>query len=334
MISLDSVGGWSIGESHYDFHCPVASTCFATGLLLTGSKMSVTLLDARSDSLTVTWPRIKQARRYILEFRTSETAWERLSDDIRQTQVRKRHLDPNFEYFFRVAAVFNDGFGEWLFHEEGFFPLTQEAEEYAMAPPRVRNVETECLAITWDRVRSAYAYELQMRENIGGAEWLTVGDNIETTEVIKRRLISRNGYMFRVRPLNGEYDEAFSAPSDTKLASPVMKTIRDATIDPKATDDYSMAAPWVKNAGPQALLLHWVQFDGATGYEIQMRENNRKGKWVTIAEKYAGTQVKKNNLTSINGYQFRVRPLGTRESRFSAPSYGAVASQASARNSR
>ena len=297
--------------------------------------MSITLLDARSDSLTVSWPRIKRARLYILEFRTSETAWERLSDDIRQTQVRKRHLDPNFEYFFRVAAVFDDGFGEWLFHEEGFVPLTQEAEDYAMAPPTVRNAEADCLVITWERVHSAHAYELQMRENIGGAEWFIVGDNIKTTEVKKRHLDSRNGYMFRVRPLNGEYDEAFSAPSDAKLAlAAPNKPTRDATIDPKASDDYSMAAPWVKNAGPQALLLCWLQFDGATGYEIQMRENNRKGKWVTIAAKYAGTQVKKNNLTSINGYQFRVRPLGTREARFSAPSYGAVASQASAGNSR
>jgi hypothetical protein len=294
---------------------------------MAGIRKNIVLLDARSDSLTVTWPGIKRAQAYVLEYRTSETDWELLSDSLKQTQVRKNNLDPDFEYFFRVAAVFPDGRGRWLTHDEGFLPLTPEAEDYAMDPPTVRMVEHEGLLIHWEEVQEAYAYELQMRENIGGMEWVTIADEIEATEMTRRHLNSRFGYMFRVRPLDGKFDEAFSAPSDVKLAIS-NKPIRPATIDPKASDDYSMAAPWAKSAGPQAILLCWRSFKGATGYEIQMRENTRKGKWMTIAENFAGTEVKKKNLTSITGYQFRVRPLGTRETRFSAPSYGAIASQA------
>ena len=95
-----------------------------------------------------------------------------------------------------------------------------------------------------------------------------------------------------------------------------------------------MAAPWVKNAGPQSLLIRWVKFNGATGYELQMRENTKKGTWTTIAGNLSGTEVKKKNLTNIAGYQFRVKPLGTRETRYSAQSYAAIASQAPVRNAR
>lgn len=292
-------------------------------------------MDARSDSLTISWPGTKLATCYILECRTADTDWEVLSENLTQTQVRKKNLDPEFEYFFRVAAVFDDGPGEWMFHEEGFFPLTEEEEEYAMAAPRVRKLENECLVISWDPVDDAYAYELQMRENTGGAEWFTIANELEVTEVKKRHLKSRVGYMFRVRPLNGEYDEAFSPSSAVHIAVNVPKSqASSATVSPQASTDYSMAAPWVKNAGPQALLIRWVTFNGASAYELQMRENTKKGKWTTIAASLSGTEVKKKNLTNIAGYQFRVKPLGTSETRFSAPSYGAIASQAPARNSR
>ncbi len=243
-------------------------------------------------------------------------------------------LQHECEYFFRVAAIFDDGAGEWMYQEEGFSPLTEEEEEYAMAPPKIRKLENECLVISWDPVEDAYAYELQMRENTGGAEWFTIADEIEVTEVKKRRLKSKFGYMFRVRPLNGEYDEAFSAPSEVNIACSGSKSQPGARVAPQAAEDFSMAAPWVKNAGPQALLIRWIKYDGASGYELQMRENTKKGDWTTIAANLSGTEVKKNNLTSVSGYQFRVRPLGTRETRFSAASYGAIASQAPARNAR
>jgi len=296
--------------------------------------MSIILLDARCHSLTISWPGTALAQGYILEHRTGDTDWEVLSKNLRQTQVKKKNLDPDFEHFFRVAAIFHDGRGEWMDHEEGFYPLTEEEEEYAMEPPKVRKPEKDCLVISWKRVEDAYAYELQMRENTGGAEWFTIAEETEVVEVKKRHLKSKVGFQFRVRPLNGEYDEAFSPPSEVKVPVAAPKAQGAATVTPQANEDYSMSAPWVKNAGPQALLVRWNTFDGATGYELQMRENKKKGTWATLAENLSGTEVKKKNLTSLDGYQFRVRPLGTRETRYSAPSYGAIASQAPARNTR
>eukprot|EP00934_Nitzschia_sp_Nitz4_P007094 Nitzschia sp. Nitz4//scaffold27_size158506//154007//154948//NITZ4_002628-RA/size158506-processed-gene-0.62-mRNA-1//1//CDS//3329545572//7084//frame0 len=310
--------------------------------------MSIVLVDASADALTISWPGTSLADGYVLEFRTSETNWERLSDDVRLTQVKKKNLDPLLEYYFRVAAWIDDGPGEWMTHEEGFYALTAEEAEYAMAAPVVKVLEPGCLIAKWESVEGAYAYELQMRVNEGGADWFTVADELDATSAKKRNLTSPSGYCFRVRQLNGEYDEAFSPPSEAKVAvapvgrkspkSGVRKQHQPAAPTPASAppnmDDYSMPAPWVKNAGPQALLIRWTPIEGATGYELQMRENKTKGEWATIAANLSGSEVKKKNLTSKLGYQFRVRPLGIYEDRFSIPSYGAIASQAPVRGGR
>ena len=48
--------------------------------------------------------------------------------------------------------------------------------------------------------------------------------------------------------------------------------------------------------------------DDDGGYELQMRENKPGMEWTTIASSIKGTEVRKKNLTSAAGYQFRVRP--------------------------
>jgi thiol-disulfide isomerase/thioredoxin len=55
-----------------------------------------------------------------------------------------------------------------------------------------------------------------------------------------------------------------------------------------------------------------------------MRENNGGSQWSTIASSLSGTEVKKKNLTSDLGYQFRVRPAGS-DTPFSSPSDSIVA---------
>jgi hypothetical protein len=88
-----------------------------------------------------------------------------------------------------------------------------------------------------------------------------------------------------------------------------------------------MAQPWCKNAGAKhSILVIWQTIDGAKGYELQMRENKKSGVWATIAPNVQGTEVKKKNLPSKNGYQFRVRPIGhSSYPNFSQPSYTAIA---------
>jgi len=60
-------------------------------------------------------------------------------------------------------------------------------------------------------------------------------------------------------------------------------------------------------------------------YELQMRENGGGDIWKTVAPALGGTEVRKKNLISDRGYQFRVRPVapsGDAEAPFSSPSEG------------
>merc|ERR1719464_750126 len=75
----------------------------------------------------------------------------------------------------------------------------------------------------------------------------------------------------------------------------------------------SIPAPNVSVGGNQTLLVSWSSDAGAaTRYELQMRENNGGERWKTLSSSLSGTEVKKKNLISPFGYQFRVRPrIGT-----------------------
>ena len=82
---------------------------------------------------------------------------------------------------------------------------------------------------------------------------------------------------------------------------------------PRARVDPSTASP-----SPNSYVAHvsWepYQTDGGDdalvlGYKLQMRENVGTSGWITVAPCLTGTEVRKKNLTSSNGYSFRVRPV-------------------------
>ena len=183
---------------------------------------TIIAIDARSTSLTVTWPGTEGAARYMLEYRTADKEdFELLSDKLTQTQARKRNLAPSQQYFFRVAAITNDVDADglmWVTHPEAIATLSSEQESSAMAAPTALNSgSNEALHISWNKSDGAAGYELQMRENQGGAEWKAIAPSLSGTEVKKKNLTSKFGYQFRVRPA-GDDMAPFSAPSDTVVA--------------------------------------------------------------------------------------------------------------------
>jgi len=314
----------------------------------------VVLVDSRSDSVTISWTKAEEAVCYILEYRTVnplEPDWQRLAEDIQGTSSRKRNLTPESEYYFRISPVYEDDtMGPWVTHNDVFETLTQEQDEdYAMAAPIVTiPVEPNALIITWEEVdEEVHGFEMQMRENKGGARWLGFQVSDQSSEVKKKNLTSPWGYQFRVRPLT-DFSEPFSPPSNavqprrgekynrqSKSYGSQASTARHSTArqqqekyedqaenyDEYATpqrqygeySEFTMPAPWFKTAGEGAVLICWQGQQGATGYELQMKEilpgYSQEEGWETIAARLSGTTVKKKNLWSVNGYQFRVRPV-------------------------
>eukprot|EP00980_Cylindrotheca_fusiformis_P028471 scaffold22602_cov154-Cylindrotheca_fusiformis.AAC.11 len=229
-----------------------------------------------------------------------------------------------------------------------------------MAAPIVTiPAEPNALIITWEEVdEEVHGFELQMRENKGGAKWLGFQTSGQSSEVKKKNLTSPWGYQFRVRPVT-DYEEPFSPPSEAvqprrgpggaaaaqqQRQAPRQKYVPQAKRYPDPPEeqyyypeeeqqqyddqyyndptpqrqygDYNeeaMPAPWFKTAGEGAVLICWQKQYGTTGYELQMKEMmpglSQEEGWNVIAPRLQGTEVKKKNLWSVNGYQFRVRPL-------------------------
>jgi thiol-disulfide isomerase/thioredoxin len=182
--------------------------------------MTVTLFDARSDSLTVSWTATEGVSKYILEYKTADDdEFALLSDKLSQPQARKRHLTPGKDYFFRVAAVGSEeGERSWQTHSEPFACLSTDQDEKSMAAPKVTNAgSNQAFNISWIKASTASeSYELQMRENQGGEEWMTIAPSLSGTEVKKKNLTSKFGYQFRLRPASGS--EPFSPPSEVMVA--------------------------------------------------------------------------------------------------------------------
>lgn len=188
---------------------------------------TISLLDARSDSLTITWPAAAGASRYILEFNTeSDSDFTELSSKVTQPQARKRNLAPNTRYFFRVTAVVNETTQPWITHSDAFLTLSKEQDKRSLAAPTTTPSGNQALVVSWRAPPTGApvsAYELQMRENEGGRTWTTIAAKFSGTEVRKKNLGNKHGYQFRVRPApaaGGDDDDhhmPFSPPSEVAV---------------------------------------------------------------------------------------------------------------------
>ena len=154
----------------------------------------------------------------------------------------------------------------------------------------------------------------------------TLSDKLTSTQARKRNLTDPEGvgFVFRVA---ANYD----AESDDNNHHSWMTHSEPFWLLPHTDAQHRMTAPTVYHAGSNlAARTAWKAVDGATGYELQMRENEGGKAWETIAANLSGTEVKKKNLSSKNGYQFRVRPSMSQQDNnsnrpFSAPSDAFVA---------
>jgi thiol-disulfide isomerase/thioredoxin len=194
--------------------------------------MSIVLIDATSSSLTVTWPSTPGATKYVLEYRTAgELNFVSLSDKLIRTQARKNNLnDPDGAGFiFRAGALIGDeaSVTSWVTHAKPFVLLSEAQEKEAMSAPKVTHAGSNyAVVVSWSAVDRASGYEVQMRENEGGAEWKTIAPSFSGTEVRKKNLISTLGYQFRLRP-SGDGDEApFSPASDAVVARGLSEGIK------------------------------------------------------------------------------------------------------------
>ena len=230
----------------------------------------IELIDATSSSLTVSWPKVAGASRYVLQYRKAvcgdKVTFETLSNKLASTQARKRNLDFAGGYFFRVGAAEgeedDDNVKSWVSHNEAFQILSEDQESGRMETPTTVPAGNQALLIKWKKHETS-SYELQMRENDGGAKWNTIAASLSSTEVRKKNLTSPQGYQFRVRPAGS--DAAFSSPSDPAVAlglSRGMKQLFGSLEEGKLLKDPQTSLPLADALGGKEFVLlyasaHW-----------------------------------------------------------------------------
>jgi len=196
-------------------------------------KYSLILVDASHNVLTVSWPETPDGEFYCLQYRSvAEGNSDEDYETLTVAQARKRNLlDPTGAgFYFRAGSIFK-GYDktiiQWHTHREPFYLLPYGGDVARMKAPIVSLGGTfESLLVSWNKVEddreeegtqylSAYKYEIQMRENAGGEEWVTVAESFKGTEVRKKHLPSLRGYQFRVRPVGPDVKYMpFSPPSE------------------------------------------------------------------------------------------------------------------------
>mmetsp|Transcript_891 Transcript_891/g.1912 ORF Transcript_891/g.1912 Transcript_891/m.1912 type:complete len:340 (+) Transcript_891:57-1076(+) len=184
----------------------------------------ITLLDARSDSLTITWPAIPGAKRYRLELKTSaDEQFRELSSTLTHEQAKKKNLIPEQPYMFRVAPVLesvNETLGSWITHDEAFRTISKTQDGKSMEAPTASVGGNHALVVSWKPAKEVTdgQYELQMRENKGGETWKTIAASLSGTDVRKKNLTSHYGYQFRVRAADSSSSiSSFSPPSEASI---------------------------------------------------------------------------------------------------------------------
>lgn len=236
------------------------------------NQQSVVLVDAVDNALTVSWPASSQdGATYELQFRTSaagddESSFQTLSSTLKSPQARKKNLEPGTSYEFRVRTAPSDDDGadggEWITHESPFATLTTEQKADRMAAPRAEGDGNRAAIIRWDAREGASGYELQMRENVDGAQWTTVAAKLANTEVRKKNLDNVAGYQFRVRQADssGPFSLASSAVVGPSLGWEMKHLFRELDDDilRKGTKEISLDDAL---AGKDIVLLyasaHW-----------------------------------------------------------------------------
>lgn len=178
--------------------------------------------------------------------------------------------------------------------------------------------------VTWPVVAGAKKYVLEMKtmsadDDDGGFRELS--SKLTQPQAKKKNLEPGQLYSFRVAPVMGNDDNVEKVVGSwiTHDGEPFM------TLS-KTEGQKSMEAPTTSIGGNRALAIKWKQPElegtaASSGYELQMRENKGGEGWKTIAASLSGTEVKKKNLVSDHGYQFRVRPVVSNNSESNSNSF-------------
>eukprot|EP00956_Cyclotella_meneghiniana_P023348 scaffold45368_cov68-Cyclotella_meneghiniana.AAC.7 len=193
---------------------------------------------------------------------------------------------------------------------------------------RLIDADDSSITVTWPVLSSSSAvkYSLQYRpsnsaedngiDSGGSLLYTSLSTELSDNTAKKKNLTGAgHGFWFRV---------STGTRTTTRVDKKSMKYVGHACRKPfqvltMMEQSRRMEAPAAKvdasvaSADPKSYVAHvtWSSYQDPllAGYKLQMRENRGEAAWATVAACLSGTEVRKKNLDSKYGYQFRVRPV-------------------------
>ncbi|GAB5359443.1 hypothetical protein AAMO2058_000544500 [Amorphochlora amoebiformis] len=210
-----------------------ATVCVGGGCF--GSKPAVVLEkpfelfehDATDSSLTMSWYMRKDADYYELQMqKAGEEGWSSIFNGTGNF-ARKKNLDCNSDYSFRLRYRKNGNFSEF----SPALNMTTLDPDYIitrMSSPNVEALDGTTVRIVWDRAPRTQKSEIQIKSEDGGP-WVTVSDTFSGASARKKGLKAGHGYLFRTRGFtrDSEVWGAWSEPTGIIQTMSLHPTIKE-----------------------------------------------------------------------------------------------------------
>lgn len=165
-----------------------------------------------------------------------------------------------------------------------------------MNAPWLIEADHSSLFLSWDHIRNASLFELEMSDD-NGDSWTSLSNRISGYLIRKKHLIQGKQYLFRIRYL----DESTNVWSEYSSNSEIMNVL--------SGEIQQIHPPRMKNHDHFSITLAWDTVSGADGYSLRYRTDEPGDKWKYVESVIANTFAKKKNLESGRSYFFSIKPI-------------------------
>ena len=168
-------------------------------------EQAIQLVDARCESLTITWPGIQGAKHYIVEYIATFNVYDefRVVSKTNDLHATVKGLSPNQKYWFRVTPALS------ILHvmtkptviKQGraFRTLTRMEDFHSMKAPTAMLDADNYIVIKW---KAQAPVDVEYRKHIGGAKWKRRESGVNQDQIRFNCLKRGLAYQFRLRPEN------------------------------------------------------------------------------------------------------------------------------------
>lgn len=170
------------------------------------------VIERDHNSVLLGWNHVPMSLEYELQMNTTsnDENWQTLSSTIKGTTIRKKNLEENILYKFRIRCHLKEGWD--------MFSLPTEVQVVThrtklLDPPILKSHDGSSITIEWESIDNVEGYRLRYREE-NNPHWHYVDSIIHSNMAKKKGLHLGVGYYFSVMPLGTEGEWEFSRSSN------------------------------------------------------------------------------------------------------------------------